>query len=60
MIDGINVEIYNVNESKIEALTNNNTNGMTMIQGENGIKEEALVFKNIVILKCENSEMQKN
>lgn len=58
-VDGIEFEVYNVNETKINQLAQGNQ-GETIIQGENNMKEEGLVFGEIVILKCIDIDMKEN
>ena len=58
-VDGIEFEVYNVNETKINQLTQGNQ-GEIIIQGENNRKEEGLVFGEIVILKCIDIDMKEN
>ena len=58
IIDGIELEIYIVEPSKIASLANNQINGVTTIQGENGIEKEGLIIGSIVVMNCENEEMQ--
>lgn len=56
-LDGMEIEVYNVNTSKINTLVGDKQGEVT-IEGKNGKKEEALVFENIIILKCIYRNMQ--
>ena len=59
IINGLNIEIYNVNEAKVLELSNNQVNSTILIEGENGIKENAVILQDKIILNCDNEQMQQ-
>ncbi len=59
IVEGLKLEIYNMDEEKIAELSNNQENTTITIEDENGIKYNALILKNKVILNCENKQMQE-